>query len=238
MPPARPFLDEVGRDPGRLRIAWSPVPPLGTDVDPECVSAARDAAMLLESLGHDVAEARPEFDGEVIVGPMVTIWALGNVQDALECERILGRPLEQDELEITTWELIEFGRRSSGMDVADAAVALGRASRLIGGFFERYDAWLTPSLARPPVPLGVLNQSYGGAIEWWRFDCTFNAWNPIANVTGQPAMSVPLHWSPEGLPIGVQILGRYGAEATLFRLAGQLEAARPWASRVPPVFAD
>jgi amidase len=90
----------------------------------------------------------------------------------------------------------------------------------------------------PPLPLGVLNRSYGGALEWWRFDCTFNAWNPVANVTGQPAMSVPLHWTPDGLPIGVQVVGRYGAEATLFRLAAQLEAARPWADRVPPVFAE
>jgi amidase len=236
-PPERPFLDEVGRDPGRLRIAWSARPPLDTEVDPECVTAVRQAAALLELLGHQVEETRPEFEGEVIVGPMATVWAVGNVEDALECEAILGRPLERDELEITTWELVEFGRSSTALDLADAVAVLGLASRQIGHFFETWDAWLTPTLAKPPVPLGVLNQPYGGAIEWWRFDCTFNAWNPIANITGQPAMSVPLHWTAEGLPIGVQVVGRYGAEATLFRLAAQLEAAHPWADRVPPVFA-
>jgi amidase len=88
------------------------------------------------------------------------------------------------------------------------------------------------------MPLGVLNQSYGGATEWWRFDCSFNPWNPIANVTGQPAMSVPLHWTADGLPIGTLMFGGHGGEATLFRLAAQLETARPWAARLPPVFAD
>lgn len=237
-PHERPYLAEVHRDPGRLRIAWSARPPLETEVDRECVTAVRQAAALLESLGHEVEEARPEFEGEVIVGPMVTVWAVGNVEDALACEAILGRPLERDELETTTWELVEFGRGSNALDLADAVAVLGLASRQIGLFFERWDAWLTPTLAKPPVPLGVLNQSYGGAIEWWRFDCTFNAWNPVANVTGQPAMSVPLHWTADGLPIGVQVVGRYGEEATLFRLAAQLEAAQPWADRLPPVFAE
>lgn len=237
-PPSRPFLEEVGVDPGRLRIAWTADPHLDNDVDPECAAAVRATAALLESLGHDVDEASPEFDGEVLVGPLVTIWAVGNVEDARDAERVLGRTLHQDELESTTWELVEFGKSRSAMDLADAVSALGRASRQIGEFFETYDAWVTPTLARPPMPLGVLNQSYGGAAEWWRFDCSFNAWNPIANMTGQPAMSVPLHWSPGGLPIGTQVVGRYGQEGTLFRLAAQLEAARPWVGRVPPVFAE
>ena len=96
---------------------------------------------------------------------------------------------------------------------------------------------MTPTLAQPPVGLGILNQSYGGAVEWWRFDCRFNPWNPIANMTGQPAMSVPLHWTADGLPVGSLIFGRFGAESTLFRLAGQLEAARPWRDRRPPIHA-
>lgn len=237
-PPARPFLEEVGFDPGRLRIAWSAEPPLDVDVDPGCAAAARETAALLESLGHAVEETRPEFDGEVLVGPLVTVWAVGNVEDAREAERIVGRALHRDELEATTWELVEFGRTRSALDLVDAVAELGRATRQIGRFFQTYDAWVTPTLARRPMPLGVLNRSYGGAAEWWRFDCTFNAWNPIANITGQPAMSLPLYWTDDGLPIGTLVFGRYGDEATLFRLAAQLEAARPWADRVPPVFAD
>jgi amidase len=114
---------------------------------------------------------------------------------------------------------------------------MGDAARSIAPFFERYDAWLTPTLARRPEPLGVLNRSQGGAVEYWRFDCSFNPWNPVANITGHPAMSVPLHWTDDGLPIGTLLTGRYGDEATLFRLAGQLESARPWSDRLPPVHA-
>jgi amidase len=236
-PPVRPYLDEVGRSPGRLRIAWSDQAPLGTAVDPECVVAVRETAELLASLGHEVEEAAPTFDAEVMIGPMVLVWAVGNLEEATEAERNLGRPLQPDELEDTTWELVEYGRRFSALDLVHAVGALGAAARAIGPFFETYDAWLTPTLARPPERLGVLNRSQGGAEEWWRFDCEFNAWNPIANITGQPAMSLPLYWTDGGLPVGSLITGRYGDEATLFRLAAQLEEARPWAERTPPIHA-
>ena len=238
IPPERPYLEEVGRSPGRLRIAWSDQAPLGTAVDPECVAAVRDTAELLASLGHQVEEAAPMFDAGVMIGPMVLVWAVGNLEDATEAERILGRPLQPEELEETTWELVEHGRRFSALDLVRAVEELGAAARAIGPFFETFDAWLTPTLARPPERLGVLNRSQGGAEEWWRFDCEFNAWNPIANITGQPAMSLPLHFTHGGLPIGSLISGRYGHEATLFRLGGQLEGARPWADRAPPTHAS
>jgi amidase len=238
-PPARPYLKEMNHMPRRKRIAWSDRAPLGTAVDPECVAAVRDTAKLLESLGHNVEEAAPEFDAEVMIGPMVLIWAVGNLEDATDAERILGRPLRPDELEETTWELVEHGKRFSALDVFRAVGELSAAARSIAPFFEKYDAWLTPTLARPPEKLDVLNRSQGGSAEaWWRFDCEFNAFNPMANITGQPAMSVPLHWTPSGLPVGSLITGRFGAEAALFRLASQLEQARPWAHRVPPVFAS
>jgi len=157
---------------------------------------------------------------------------------ARDAARRLGRPLQRDELEITTWELIEHAARCDGADFVAAMDELAAASRAIGSFFERYDAWVTPTLTRPPLPLGILNRSYGGAVEWWRFDCGFNPWNPIANVTGQPAVSLPLDWTDDGLPVGSLIFGRFADEATLFRLAGQLEAACPWADRWPPVHAS
>jgi amidase len=238
-PPERPYLDEVDRPAGRLRIAWSARAPLGTAVDPECKVAVRETAKLLESLGHHVEEGAPEFDAEVMIGPMVLIWAVGNLEDATDAERILGRPLRPDELEETTWELVEHGRRFSALDVFRAVGELSAAARSIAPFFEKYDAWLTPTLARPPEMLGVLNRSQGGSAEaWWRFDCEFNAFNPMANITGQPAMSVPLHWTADGLPVGSLVTGRYGDEAGLFRLAAQLEQARSWADRIPPVFAS
>jgi amidase len=233
--PERPYADEVGREPRRLRIGWTARPTLDVPVDDDCTAAARETAELLQSLGHDVEEAAPAFDAEVLVGPLVAVWAAGNLHSATACEQLLGRPLRPDELEITTWELVEHGRSLTALDLLEAIDALGAAAREIGPFFERYDAWLTPTLARLPEPLGVLNQSQGGAVEYWRFDCSFNPWNPVANITGNPAMSVPLHWSSGGLPVGSLLTGRYGDEATLFRLAAQLEAARPWADRVPPI---
>lgn len=237
VPPKRPFADEVGREPGRLRIGWTATPTLDVPVDEDCVTAVRETARLLETLGHDVEEAAPSFDPEVLVGPLVTVWAVDNLAAATDAERALGRPLERDELEITTWEMVELGQATGALGLVEAVEALGAAARSIGPFFERYDAWLTPTLARRPEPLGVLNQSQGDAAAYWRFDCSFNPWNPVANITGNPAMSVPLHWTEDGLPIGSLLTGRYGDEATLVRLAGQLEAARPWAGRVPPIHA-
>ena len=237
-PPARPFREEAGAEPGRLRIAWTTTPPIDARVDPECAAAARATAELLESLGHHVEEAAPAFDGEVLIEPLARVWATSNLVSvrALEAER--GRPVADDELEITTRELRDYALRFDPADLVDALSQLARITRQIGQFFERYDAWLTPTLARLPEPLGVLNQSQGGAVEYWRFDCQFNPWNPIANVTGQPAISLPLAWSAGGLPIGSLLTGRYADEATLYRLAGQLEAARPWAGRLPPIHAS
>jgi amidase len=233
--PVRPFGEEVGRDPGRLRIAWTTRAPLEIPIDPECAEAVASAAQLLGEIGHQVEEAAPMFDGEVLVEPLATVWAVRNLEDAEVLEGALRRPLEPNDLEPTTWELVEFGRSRSGQQVADAFGRMANAARRIGPFFEKYDAWLTPTLGLRPQPLGVLNQSQGGAVAWWRFDFAFNPWNPIANITGQPAMSVPLHWTDDGVPIGVLVTGRYGDEGTLFRLAGQLESARPWRNRRPPI---
>ena len=236
-PPARPFLAEVGADPGRLRIGWTARPAIDAPVDADCADAVAEAAVLLASLGHDVAEAAPSFDGDVLVGPLLTVWAVANADDAAFCERVLGRRLRADELEDTTWELVEYGRSRSAAQLVEAVAGFGEACRAIAPFFEQYDAWLTPTLARLPPPLGVLNQSQGGALAWQVMDSTFNPWNAIANITGNPAMSLPLAWSASGLPVGVLLTGRYADEATLYRLASQLESARPWASRLPPVHA-
>jgi amidase len=236
-PPERPYLEEVGREPVRLRIGWTARPPIDVPVDADCATAVRAAAELLASLGHEVEEAEPEFDGEVLIEPLGTVWSITNADDARFCEVVLGRPPRDDELEITTRELVAFGRSRSALDVLEAVQAFGRATRQFARFFETRDVWLTPTLARRPEPLGVLNQSVGGAIEWQRFDDAFNPWNPIANISGQPAMSVPLHWTADGIPIGVLFTGRYADEATLFRLAAQLEGARPWANRRPPIHA-
>jgi amidase len=235
--PARPFVREAGAAPGRLRIGWSATPPIPAIVDPECAAAVRSTADLLASLGHDVEEASPAFDGEFLIEPLVRVWAASYLASVRTIEAERGRPVADEELEITTRELVEYARRRDPADLIDALDRLASVARTAAPFFARYDAWLTPTLARRPERLGVLNQSQGGAVEYWRMDCEFNPWNPLANVTGQPAISLPLAMSSDGLPIGSLLTGRYGDEATLYRLAGQLESASPWSGRRPPVHA-
>ena len=233
-PPAQPFLDEVTIEPSPMRIAWSSRAPLGISVDPECKRAVETTAARLEALGHHVIEEDPVYDEEVLIDPILSIWSVENAAHVEVIKSRIGRPPSEDELEITTWELVEHAATVSGVKLMHAVDQLHSASRAIAPFFDRYDAWLTPTLAKPPLPLGLLNQSYGGASEWWQYDLSFNPWNAIANITGNPAMSVPLAWDAAGLPIGLLFLGRYGDESALFRLAGQLERAGGWAGRMPP----
>ena len=232
-PPSGPYLAEVSADPGRLRIGWTAEAPTGTPVDPACVAAVERTAALLEGLGHEVVQAAPSFNSGVLADDMVVVWAVGNAASHDAIARTLGRDLEPDELEPTTWELVELGASSSAVDLAGAVGRLQREGRGVAAFFETYDLWLTPTLAQPPAPLGVLNQSYGGGRDWWTVDLAFNPWNPIANFTGQPSISLPLDWH-EGLPIGTMLTGRFGREDVLLRVAGQLEQASPWHERRPP----
>jgi amidase len=232
--PVRPFLEEVTVEPSPMRIAWSARAPLGISVHPECKRAVEATAARLEALGHHVAQEDPVYDEEVLIDPILAIWSVENAAHVEVIKSRIGRPPSEDELEITTWELVQHAAKVSGVNLMHAIDQLHSASRTIAPFFDRYDAWLTPTLAQPPLPLGLLNQSYGGAREWWQYDLSFNPWNAIANITGNPAMSMPLAWDSAGLPIGLLFLGRYGDESALFRLAGQLERAGGWAGRVPP----
>ncbi|HEX3507593.1 MAG TPA: amidase [Candidatus Dormibacteraeota bacterium] len=233
-PPVESFLTQVARDPDPMRIAWSARAPLGMPVHDDCRRAVEAAAKHLEELGHHVVEDDPRYDEEVLLDPMVTIWSVGNATDHDIVQARIGRPPHRDELEITTWELVERGRKVTAVQLVRAVDLIHAATRAMAPFFATYDMWLTPTLAQPPLPLGVLNQSYGGADEWWRFDLSFNPWNSVANLTGNPAMSVPLASSGTGLPIGLLFTGRYADESALFRLAGQLERSHAWAARVAP----
>ena len=233
-PPVESFLSQVTRDPAPMRIAWSARAPLGMAVDRECRKAVEATAKRLEELGHRVVEDDPTYDEEVLLDPMVTIWSVGNATDHDIVAARIGRAPRRGELEITTWELVERGRKVSAVELVRAVDLIHAATGAMAPFFEKYDAWLTPTLSQPPLPLGVLNQSYGGADEWWRFDLSFNPWNSVANLTGNPAMSVPLAWADSGLPIGMLFTGRYGDESGLLRLAGQLERAYSWDANVPP----
>jgi amidase/6-aminohexanoate-cyclic-dimer hydrolase len=229
-PAAGPFRAELGRDPGRLRVALMMRPLTGTLVDPEVVAAVTATAKLLERLGHYVEEAAPPLDGAEL-GRVATTIIRAHTRVFLEnAARARGRDLREDDVEPGTWGVYQSGAIPAE-DYIRAVQAMHRAGRAVARFHDSYDILLTPVLARPPVPIGVLSGAdRERATEAMRGYVPFTA---LANLTGQPAMSVPLHWTPEGLPIGSMLAAPFGAEATLFRLAGQLEQAQPWADRRP-----
>jgi amidase len=147
------------------------------------------------------------------------------------------RAITAAHVEPLTWALYEMGRKQSASTYLLSLSFLQRVARDIGRFFQKYDAWLTPTLSEPPVPLGTFDSPPENPLQALRRAEQFVPFTPICNATGQPAMSVPLYWNAEGLPVGVHFVGRFGDEATLFRLAAQLESARPWSGRKPPISA-
>jgi amidase len=235
-PPTRPFAQEVGAPPGRLRIAVSTSASNGAPVHPDCVAAVQDAARLAASLGHVVEETEPAVPGDVVANAFITLWSAGCAWGIDDWARRTGRTPSADDLEPLTVVLAEMGRRRTGPDLLLALQDLQAVSRTVAAFFTSHDVWLTPTLAEPPPPLGSFDDP-DDAFHGLRRSAAFVPYTPLANATGQPAMSVPLFWNAAGLPIGTHWVGRFGDEATLFRLAAQLEAARPWAGRRPPIAA-
>jgi amidase len=255
---ARPYLHEVSTPPGRLRIAFTARPLFGAPgapVHPDCREGLADAVALLSELGHEVVEAAPGIDGEACSVAFVTILA-AETRAAIElAAQLAGRKPSAADFEAATYSLGLLGRAMPASQYASSSNTLASATRAVGGFFEQFDVLLTPTLARPPIMIGELQprgaeralmRVINAAGAGWLLRAlgvvgpiaakTFEymPFTPLFNVTGQPAMSVPLHWNAQGLPIGMQFVGRLGDEATLLRLAGQLERARPWFDRAPP----
>jgi amidase len=256
--PPRPFLLEASTPPGRLRIAFSARPHMPSRVHPDCVEALTRSAALCAELGHEVEEAHLSLDARALAKAFFTVVVSEAAADIVEGGRLLGRSPTYRDFETPTWLLALLARRTSAQDLALAIRHLHAAARTVGAFFDRFDVLLTPTLGQPPPLLGALQPKgfeaavqrlaaarssalllkLGGGIDG-AVDRVFDfvPFTPLANFTGQPAMSVPLHWNASGLPVGVQAIGRLGDEATLLRLAGQLEQARPWAERRPPLAA-
>ena len=236
-PPARPFLQEVGASPGRLRIAVTTAAVTGVAVHEDCVSAVRDAAALCANLGHEMVEITPELPGDLIVEAFITLWSAGCAWSIDDWARQTGQTPSQDQFETLTWGLYKMGQQVTAPAALLALQDLQRISRDIARFFADYDVWLTPTIGEPPVPLGTFDSPPENPLQGLFRAAALLPFTPICNITGQPGMSVPLVWNAEGLPIGTHFIGRFGDEATLFRLAAQLEEARPWADRRPPVSA-
>jgi amidase len=232
-PVARPFLQEVGADPGKLRIALVTVPPDGTQVHADCVAAAERAARLCGELGHVVEPATLPAVPPIFGGATGVIIS-ANLRNTLEQRgRALGREPGPQDVERVTWQMAELGRRHTASEYAAAVQTIHGIGRTVAAFFARYDVLITPTLAQPPVPLGHLDMMLDDLDTYTERLAAFMPFTPLFNITGQPAASLPLHWNADGLPVGVQFAGRFGDEATLFRLASQLEAAAPWRDRRP-----
>ncbi|WP_374441770.1 amidase [Stella sp.] len=237
-PVARPFAEEIGADPRRLRIAFSTASPIGTPIDPDCVRATVETAKLLESMGHVVEEAAPAVDGEAFWRAFTAVIAAGVGWSLAGLERRVGREATPDDLEPFVWGFTRRAREQTAPQFLLALQDMQRHSREMAGFFVEHDLWLTPTLGSPPVPLGTFKLQQGGdAMAMRRQMNVFAAFTWMSNASGQPAMSVPSGWTDTGLPLATHFVGRFGDEATLFRLAAQIEAARPWAGRRPPIHA-
>ena len=232
-PPAIPFADEVGRDPGKLRIGYVPGALMSPGIDPEVEEAVKDAARLCASLGHDVEETRIDAESRVIGNKANTILSANM---ALMLQRIgeaRGRAVTEDEVEGVVWITAQNGLKASGVDISDCFAAIYQYNRVVGAMFEKYDVLLMATLGQTPVKVGDLSITH---IEPEPYTDALYRFMPNTqpfNINGSPAMSVPLAWSKSGLPIGIQFVARVGNEAALLRLAGQLEAERPWAHRRP-----
>jgi len=230
-PPAGPFLQEVGADPGRLRIAFTRKAPNGAAVGEESLRELDAIAKLCAELGHHVEEADPAVDGDAMVPTFLTLIAAATVVN------LGGHPNknapEPGEIENVTRALYERGLLVSGPDYLKAVNTSHRLGRQSAAFFANHDVLLTPGLGGPAARLGWIDMMLEDADEYWRRVFEFSPFTVWFNLTGQPALMLPLGMSGEGLPLGTQFVARFGDEATLFRLAAQLEAARPWFGRKP-----
>lgn len=233
--PLRPFKKEVGKNPGRLRIAYTDQTLRGDAVDEDCQKSLKDAVQLCSDLGHALIETRPDLDTQLLGRSFNIIWASYCVSDIEDISLMIGKKPSPDDYEPVTWGLYEYGKTISGADYLSAVNNLQKISRQVARFFLDYDIFMTPTLGEPPVVLGTFDSPADDPLKGWRRAGRFAPFTLICNVTGHPAMSVPLYWNDEGLPIGTHFVGRFGDEATLFRLASQLEKARPWKRRRPPI---
>lgn len=253
-PRQRPYLEEVIRDPEPLRIAFTAEPHLPATVHPDCVAAVQDTARLCEQLGHHVEEARPPIESELLAKTFFEL-VCAAAASALELgQEATGQTPHREQFETETWLMAMLGQRSHGGRLLATRRRLEVMARHILAFHDRYDVLLTPTLGAPPPRHGALRAR--GALSLAQqllarvpaatslahdsvVDTAvsqvfqFIPFTPISNMTGQPSMSVPLYWNEAGLPIGCMFSARYGDEGTLFRLAGQLERARPWADKRP-----
>jgi amidase len=224
-PPERPFREEVEMPPGRLRVAVTDSPPIDAHVDDVCRTALRNAGELLAGLGHHVVDATPPWRDPELLDTFLVVWQVGPALHPIADPGLLTH---------INRGLLDSAQSTSAADYARAVARLQALARKVVAFWQEVDVVLTPTLALPPVPIGW-QEEVEGPIEQLLRNAEFTPFTAIVNLTGQPAISLPLHWSADGLPIGVHAIGPPAGDALLLRLAAQMETAQPWADRRPPV---
>ena len=255
-PPERPYIEELERDPGKLRIAFTPKPLLGKNMHPDCIAGLEATVKLLEGLGHTLIEDAPVIDAVPVSMAFLVTVAIGVAAEVEAAEKMLGVKATPKDFESVTWALTLVARRMKASRLVNSLRTLEETSRTLGAFFENYDLLLTPTLSTPPPITGSL-QVQGVQRTLVDLLSSLNAgWvlqaakliessaedvyefipsTPLHNFSGGAAMSVPLYWNTDGLPIGMHFMGGYADETKLFRVAGQLERAQPWFHQRPPV---
>ena len=238
--PLRPYAEELGAAPGRLRIGiMAQAPGEAVTVHPDCVEATEAAGRLLESLGHEVEASYPKaMDDPGYTGHFITCWAAGAAWNLDYWSRRTGDPVTAEDVEPLTWALAEVGRAGTAADWLTAREWLQVNAREVASWWtEGHDLLLTPTIAEPPPVLGSFDSPPDNPLHGLFRAAEVVPFTPPFNVTGQPAISLPLHWNAEGLPIGVQLVAPFGREDLLLRVASQLEVAQPWADRRPAIHA-
>ncbi|HEX3809444.1 MAG TPA: amidase family protein [Rhizomicrobium sp.] len=230
-PPAASYLDSMKRAPKKLRIAFATKKLDGQPLHADCVAAVKHAAKLCEKLGHNVEEASPALDQQALIPAFMAFWCGGLAAGIDTIAALTGQKPTADKFEGLTWGLYEAGKKIPASEYLMAKDALQRAAREAAKFHETYDVWLTATLGKPPVKLGTFDMEERDPVKSFAPMIDYVPFTAMQNATGQPAINLPLYWNKEGLPIGVQFVGRFGDEETLLKLAGQIEKAAPWADR-------
>ena len=235
-PVAYAYTDEIKRKPKKLRIGYATTNLGGQKVHADCIAAVRSAAQLCEDLGHTVEESSPQIDMAVLSDAFMAVWASGLAQVIDTIAMLTSTKPTMKTVQGLTMGLYEAGKRISAAQYMNAITMLQGAGRAVAAWHKTYDVWLTPTLGAPPLAVGAVDTSERDPQKAFAPIIDYVPFTAIQNATGQPAISLPLHWNKAGLPVGVQFVGRFGDEATLLRIAAQLEKARPWKDKRPPIF--
>jgi amidase len=235
-PKPKSYLEDSQLSPGKLKIAFATTSIFGKKFDPECVTAIQSTAKLLESLGHHVEEANPPVDAGALMQAFMPVWASGLAMLIDGTAMLTNRTPHESDFQGMTWGLYQMGKTITAAQYQMCWFQLHSIARQVAHFHETYDVWMATTMGAPPVRNGTFDFHEKDPLKAFAPIIDYLPVTPLQNATGQPGISLPLHWAANGLPVGLHFAGRFGDEATLLRLASQLETAKPWANRHPPIW--